>query len=221
MSDQVIENEELDEELETEDDEKTVEEFLDEIEPSAAVREWIVRDLHEGAPIYERMYVQRPLSYFGKIEIFGLLGATLDKAMKDGMSVDSVMEVGDVFSGQATNIDSFIGGIARLAMYAPDLLMELYCIALGVPRGEREWVKSVWERSAVEGGLSDDDGIMILQVFVQQNGEALRDFFTQKMPDAVKGLATVFMDKPKPSSPGGASQSSKRSKPTQRRTRSR
>ena len=214
MSDQVIENEEIEETVE---DGPSVESFLDEIEPKGAIREWVVRDISEGAPLYERMYVQRPLSYFGKIEIFGLLGATVDKAMKDGMSIDSVMQVGDVFSGQANNVDSFIGGIARLAMYAPELLMELYCIGLWVPRGERDWVKSIWERPEGQGGLNDQDGLEILAVFVQQNGEALRDFFTQKMPEAAKDLMEMFMPQPV----AAASPSSKRSKPTPRRTRSR
>jgi hypothetical protein len=214
MSDQVIENEDTEEVVE---DTASVEDFLDEITPKGAIREWIVRDISEGAPLYERMYVQRPLSYFGKIEVFGLLGATVDKAMKDGMSIDSVMQVGDVFAGQANNMDSFIGGIARLAMYAPELLMELYCIGLGVPRGEREWVKSVWERPAAEGGLNDEDGLEILALFVEQNGEALRDFFTQKMPDVAKDLMTMFTDQ----APAVASPSSKRSKPTRRNTRSR
>lgn len=218
MSDQVIENEEVEETKLEEDTE--VKDFLDEIQPRGAIREWIVRDISDGAPMYERMYVQRPLSYFGKIEVFGLLGATVDKAMKDGVSVDSVIQIGDVFAGQSSSIDSFIGGIARLAMYAPDLLMELYCIALAVPRGEREWVKSVWERPTTEGGLSDEDGLEVLQIFVEQNGEALRDFFTQKLPGVAKDLMEVFVDQPK-SAPAAASQSSKRSKPTQRRTRSR
>lgn len=219
MSDQVIEN---DEQVEDQiDPEKTVDDFLDQIQPKGAVREWIVRDLSEGAPLYERMYVQRPLSYFGKIEVFGLLGATIDKAMQDGLSVDSVMQMGDVFAGQSTSADAFLGGIARLAMYAPDLLMELYCISLAVPRGERDWVKSVWDRSVTDGGLSDDDGIAILQTFVEQNGEALRDFFTERIPGVVKELAGIFSPaEEKKSSRGGASRSSKPLKPTQRRTRS-
>lgn len=221
MSDQVIENEELDEEIDEDLEDKSVEEFLEEIQPGGPIREWVVRDMQEGAPIYERMYVQRPLSYFGKIEVFGLLGATIDKAMKDGMSVDSVMQVGDVFAGSSTSMDSFIGGIARLAMYAPELIMELYCISLAVPRGERDWVKSVWERPVVEGGLSDDDGIAILQTFVEQNGEALRDFFTQKMPGVAKDLAGMFVDQSQSKAQPAASRSSKRSKPTQRRTRNR
>lgn len=215
MSDQLTENEETVEEHET-----SVQDMLDEIAPTGAIREWIVRDLSEGAPMYERMYVQRPLSYFGKIEVFGLLGETIDKAMKDGMSVDSVLQVGDVFMGGGGSADGLIGGIARLAMYAPDLLMELYCISLAVPRGERDWVKSVWERSEAEGGLNDDDGLEILAVFVAQNGEALRDFFTQKMPGVAESLVTLFTGTENKPAPAAASRSSKRSKPTQRRTRS-
>lgn len=216
---QVVENDEANE---SEKDEEPEDNFIEAINPSGAIREWIVRDLQEGAPIYERLYVQRPLSYFGKIEVFGLLGSTVDRAMKDGMSVQSVLQVGDVFVGGSGSVDAFVGGIARLAMYAPELIMELYCISLAVPRGEREWVKSVWERPELEGGLGDDDGIEILQTFVQQNGEALRDFFTQRMPDAVKGLTEVFAD-PKERKTGRSekSPSSKPLKPTQRRTRSR
>lgn len=217
MSEQLTENEEVTAEEST----TNVADMLNEINPDGAIREWIVRDMSPGAPMYERLYTQRPLSYFGKIEIFGLLGETIDKAMKDGMSVDSVLQVGDVFAGGGGNTDNVISGIARLAMYAPELLMELYCISLAVPRGERDWVKSVWERPEAEGGLGDDDGLEILSVFVAQNGGALRDFFTQKMPGVAESLMTLFMGPAEADTvPAAASRSSKRSKPTQRRTRS-
>lgn len=205
MSDQAIADNPIEEAPEAD--------MLADIAPKHAGREWTVKDIDEAGFGLERTYTQRPLSYFGKIEVFGVLGGTIDRAMKEGMSVDSILEIGDAFSGNANNLDGFIGSMARLAMYAPELIMDIYCVALAIPRGERDWVKSVWERPVEDGGLSDDDGLEVLEVFIAQNAEALRSFFGQKMVGAAKQMAAMI------SGPVAESPSSKRSKPTPRRTR--
>lgn len=155
---------------------------------------------------------QRPLSFFGKIELFGVLGSAVEKAIKNGgVSISEFLGDGPATLDRVSEADSFIAAIARLAQEAPDFLSDLYVIALSVPKGEREFVKAVMELHADDGGLSDEDGMKILNTFIDQNWEALRDFFAlQLMP-----LVTKLMN----SQPDQESESSKPSKATARTTR--
>lgn len=129
-------------------------------------------------------FTQRPLSFFGKIEVFGALGGAVEKALQGGLSLGEILEdVPDSKSSvsEFAEADQFIKSIARLVQYAPDFLKELYVISLGVPSGERDYVKMIMELPEDEGGLSDDQGIQILETFVSQNWDVLLDFFTKKI----------------------------------------
>jgi hypothetical protein len=43
-----------------------------------------------------------------------------------------------------------------------------------------------------QGGLSDDDGLMILQTFFDQNTEAMESFFAQKIPALFKRASKLL-----------------------------
>lgn len=164
----------------------------------------------------EVSYVQKPLSFFGKIEVFSVLGSALDKAMSgpDGLTLNDVFEgptEGGISAQRFRDADTFVKGVAKLVQYAPDLLEDLYTIFLGVPRGERELVKFVMVRPADEGGLSDEDGLGILDTFVDQNWDVMLDFFTSRVMPLVNKVSTKVQE----------SQPSKPSKNTPRTTRKR
>jgi hypothetical protein len=178
--------------------------------PSAEVRTIVL-----GKDSYEVSFLQKPLSFFGKLEVFSVLGAALDKAMSgpDGLTL------GELFDGPASmgkelnkqnfrDADTFVKGVAKLVQYAPDLLADLYLIFLSVPRGERGIVKEMMERPADEGGLSDEDGLGILETFVDQNWDVMLDFFTSKILPLVNKINTKVQE----------SQPSKPSKTTRRTT---
>lgn len=171
------------------------------LEPDYSVRYQVI-----GKDEHIHTFAQRPLSFFGKIELFSLLGGTIDEAMKEGD-----ISVADFFPGDRSleEADTFIQAIARLVEIAPDFLKDLYCIALGVPKGERQYIKALMEAPSEDGGLSDEDGIDILDTFVEQNWEAMQDFFFQK-------VTPLFQ---KVSSKAQGTASSKPSKATPRRTR--
>lgn len=133
-------------------------------------------------------YVQKPLSFFGKIELFGLLGQTVDKALSGGLTVADVLD--EIPENGADNSEDFIRTIAKLVTYAPDFLLDLYVIALGVPKGDRQYVKTVFELQEDEGGLSDDQGIQILETFVDQNWKLLVDFFTERIVPMFNKMTT-------------------------------
>lgn len=131
---------------------------------------------------------QKPLSFFGKMELMAVLGNALEHALSEGgASVTDLLSgmPGDRSENLSLNdfrdADAFVKGIAKLIQYTPDLMGDLYCVALGIPRGQREYVKGVMELHESEGGLSDDQGIEIFDTFIEQNWQVLVDFFKQKI----------------------------------------
>lgn len=146
---------------------------------------------------------QKPLSFFGKMEVFSVLGNALDKAMSgpDGISLSELLDGPRPVNGQlsASNFqdaDAFVRAITKLVQYAPELLLDLYVIVLGVPRGERDYVKDVMEEPEDRGGLSDEDGLGIIETFIDQNWDVMVDFFSvriqpliQKVSNKVQGSA--------------------------------
>lgn len=163
-------------------------EEMEQIVPNKANMTWTV-----GKGQNEKKYVQRPLSYFGKMEFFALLGGAIDQMMQgeEGMTVTGMMHsigqrpgaTGGTFSiNDFRDADVFIQAISKVLQYAPDFLEESYCIWLGVPRGERDLAKYLMSLPEDEGGLSDDDGLMIVQTFLDQNVTAIESFFTERLP---------------------------------------
>jgi hypothetical protein len=79
----------------------------------------------------------------------------------------------------------------ELIGYAPDFLSDFYAIALDVPMGgERNWFKDVIEQpyrpSDDRWGMSEDMGIEIIEIFIDQNYEDIRRFFTERLPRIAK-----------------------------------
>lgn len=195
-----------------ENDTQTPEETLEVLEPQATVYEWTLGVGNEAVT-----FTQRPLSYFGKLEFISKLAQALDLAMRE-ISLD------DIFAGtsirtpdgrinmQATSeATQFLKVIAKVMTYAPDLLKDMYCIWLAIPRTDREWAKFCMEQPKDLGGFDDEDGFKIIDVFIDQNGEVLAGFFE----DRIKPLAS------KARASYEASQSSRHSKDTQQNTRKR
>lgn len=155
---------------------------IDILEPAVDARAQIIRGKDpRGNPI-EKTYVQKPLSYFGKMQFFALVGDSIDAAMEgeDGLTVNSMLDTitgapNDLSAESLTDVDAFARGIAKLLKYVPDLLIDSYCIWLNIPYEERAWARV--SMTDAETGLSDKDGMEILATFVDQNAEAIRDFF--------------------------------------------
>ena len=156
---------------------------LEILEPSVAERPQAI-----GLEDNVRVYVQRPLSFFGKMDLFSVLGRALDRAMSgpDGIQVAALLEDVPVRDGELAvedlrDADAFVRGIAKLISYAPEILGDLYCVILDVPKGERDVAKAVMAQHESRGGLTDKDGVDILDTFMKQNWEVLRDFFKEQI----------------------------------------
>lgn len=182
---------------------------LDKIVPQAQPKKITFSD-----GVNEVTYIQKPLGFFQKLELFSYLGDAVDQATsgEDGLSISSVLGGGPI--GQSANefdADTFIQGIAKVAKYVPDVLQQSFCILLDVPKVDRKTIIDLMSRPSGEGGLSDDQALEIIETFFDQNAEEVKSFFTDKLQRLSKRWRETFSQESKASS--------KRSKTTRRTTR--
>lgn len=155
------------------------EDILDILIPKAEPKTWVI-----GKGDYERTYIQKPLSFIAKMQWFSLVGDVLDKALSgpDGMSLGNLFSApggGSLAPSDFREADTFVQAVGKLLAVAPDFLVNSYCIWLNVPDYERPVVAEIMMLPADEGGLSDEQGIEIIEVFIDQNYEALDTFFRE------------------------------------------
>ena len=174
---------EPEQEQEPESEQEQVErDVLDTIVPKSEPRVWTL-----GPDEISRTYVQKPLSFIAKMQWFSLVGDVLDKALsgQDGMSLNSLFSTptrgGELRVQDFRDADTFVQAIGKLLAAAPDFLVDSYIIWLNVPDYDRDIVREILKLPPDEGGLSDDQGIEMIEVFLDQNYEALADFFSQRI----------------------------------------
>jgi len=101
------------------------------------------------------------------------------------MSLNSLFDApgqpGSLSMADFRDADTFVQAVGKLLVHAPKFLTDSYCIWLNVPDFQRDLVTRVWTLPESEGGLSDDDGIEIIEIFIDQNYEALDAFFREKL----------------------------------------
>lgn len=144
----------------------------------------------------ELTYIQRPLGWLAKLEFFSIVGRIVDQMMSgpDGITVNTLvntMRGPRERSGQLTmqdfmDADSLVQGLSRIIGYSPDVVEDLYCLWLSVPRGEYELAKEYMRMPPEKGGLRDEDGIQIIETFIDQNAKAIEELFREALPGFVK-----------------------------------
>lgn len=154
-----------------------------------------------GPPGNQMEFVQKPLSFFQKLEVFSILGSALDKAMAgpDGLTVSDLFDGPSSLGEELTennfkDADTFVRAISKLVQFAPDLLSQLFLVVLSVPRGARTSVKIVMELPPDEGGLSDDQGFGILNTFIDQNWDVMVDFFKARIVPLINKLSNKVQE---------------------------
>jgi hypothetical protein len=170
---------------------------LTKVEP----KRWLIGKPPErgGTEDLYSVYIQHKLGYMARMRFFALVGNTIADAIKAGGSI-SFGGSSDIFSGggslrsraaQLSTEDfadaaSFMALALQLIAFAPDFLLDCYVIILDVPAAERTWAKMVFEQpydpDNDHWGLSEDTGLEIIEVFIDQNYEDIRDFFVVKLP---------------------------------------
>ena len=132
----------------------------------------------------DRVYTQRPLSYFGKISFFGLVGETFEEILDgpDGVNLDSIFgdvapnSVDDFRASELGELSTFVSAVAKIARYAPDFVKDAYLIILNVPHNEKAFAREALD------SIDDDTGEDILVTFIDQNVKELESFFTERLP---------------------------------------
>ena len=157
---------------------------VDILVPKKEPKAWTI-----GAGDYQRTYVQRPLSFIAKMQWFSLVGEVLDKALSgpNKMSMNSLLtgapttRSGTLSVADFTDADTFVQALGKLLSHAPDFLLDSYVIWLGVPDTEKSLAKQIFSLPEEDGGLSDEQGIEIIEIFIDQNYDALDAFFRKRI----------------------------------------
>ena len=178
------------------------EEAMEILEPLVEAKRWVIgKPPEEGGKSTEYgVYTQMPLGYMARNRMFSLIGRTMSAAIKaTGGSVGGMEDVFGAGGGTLVERGRRLGSrdfqdasqFFTLAMelvgYAPDFLADFYAIALDIPvGGERAWFREVIEQpyrpDDDKWGLSEDDGIEMIEIFIDQNYEDIRRFFTERLP---------------------------------------
>ena len=165
------------------------EDVIDILVPKATPKTWKI-----GPEEYAREYVQKPLSFIAKMQWFSLVGDVLDKALSgpDGITLNNLFSApgrsGQMSMDDFRDADTFIQAIGKLLAVAPDFLVKSYCIWLNVPDYERDLAAEMMKLPPDEGGLSDEQGIEIIEIFIDQNYEALDIFFRERLGNLQKRI---------------------------------
>lgn len=170
--------------------EETLEAF--ELDDLSAPKEWRFEMPVEGQRV-ERVYVQRQLGIVAKLEFFSHVTGTVEEILKgsgDGnVSMEGLQELlgANDMAGMADTVKDVAGVlevVLRVSQHAPDFLLKCWTIWLQVPPAERPWAEAAMSQPEDEGGLSDDEGFEMIEIFFDQNGRAMRDFFVLRLAQA-------------------------------------
>jgi hypothetical protein len=177
---------------------------LDKLEPMVEVVSYTLGKPPEkgGEKNEYSIYVQQPLGYIATLRFYGLVGKTVAEAVKAG----GVVDLGDAFNNSGNgnlqerakqimeqsfnDAGSFAALLFQLVAYSPDFILEFYCMALDVPIAERRWAKAVMEQphrpDQNKWGLTRKQGQDIIERFIDQNYDEVRDFFADIVNNVAK-----------------------------------
>lgn len=158
--------------------------------------------------LVDHVYMQKGLSFFGKIELYGLLGQAVRVVLEGdnplgvsslvGMAQDPRQVINDIVGelpGAATipgkepsseaemEAGKILAAFAQVVSLAPELVPQAYCIALAIPKTHRVWATE-WAFSNMEDGMGTD----ILHTFIAQNWSAMESFFKLEVPKIVRRI---------------------------------
>lgn len=127
------------------------------------------------------VFVQKPLSFFGKVEFFSIAGKAIESILKDGTTIAELfdgpaLDTSAPLANAASDADVYVRAFSRVVQNAPEILSDLYCVILRVPRGQREYIAP-----RIEEELTDDQAADILDTFIDQNWEVMVSFFKERI----------------------------------------
>lgn len=160
--------------------------------------------------LVERTYVQKGIPWFGKIELYGILGQAVKVVLEGdnplgvgsllGIAKDPQQMISDLVGnlpgaesipGQEGETDAememeagkMLAALAQVVSMAPQLLEQAYCIALSIPKTHR-----VWAIEWAFPNMDDEMGKDILHTFIAQNWGVLEDFFAHEIKKIIRRI---------------------------------
>lgn len=159
-----------------------------------------------GEDDYKRTYTQKKLSFYNQLRWGSLVGDVLDRTLSSGeASIDQIL--GTTTIGDLRQADSFVAMIGKLSQQAPSFMLDSWVIWLNVPEGDEGWVREVLKEE-----IDNTTALELIEIFVDQNIEAIDSFFRNDLPKTVKRVQARLQK-----SPSASSKRSKSTRPTIRR----
>ena len=164
----------------------------------------VVEILEPSAEVYtvvlgENTYIQSPLTFFRKIELFSVLADAIDKALAEGAIISEFLDEIPGSTSDLKEADVFVKAIVKIVRFAPDILSDIFCISLNIKKYERGEVKELLQE------IEDEQAMDILNHFVDQNWDAMMDFFSKQMSPLVAKVSEKVQSRSTSSKPSKAS----------------
>jgi hypothetical protein len=162
------------------------EQYVQELRP-LNVREWMLPGwANQDGPI---PIVQDPLTFFEKTEFVGLIAKVIDRAFTNGMNLTAIagslnidpetvtgLRAGSFSVADLPAAEEIVRVFVKLFSEAPELLEDLYMIALSFPPSLRGTHERPGRARVAIRGMDDEMGFGVMETFVEQNASALAAF---------------------------------------------
>ena len=182
----------------------SIEEQIETLVPQTEAKIWIIGKPAElgGEDNEWERYIQRKLGFIEMQRFFALCSRSLLRAVKEGGD-DAVNEIGGLMGGgdiramtaqlrqqDFNEAKSFMSMAFALISYVPDFLTDVYVLILRVPDTQQYWfrqtIEKPWDPDNDDYGLSQAAGREMIERFLDQNYEDIRDFFGREIPSLAK-----------------------------------
>jgi hypothetical protein len=196
---------------------------------------WVIGYDPAGDPITIRSeYIQAPLGLFpaqefqtmltriAKDTLQGKYGVNVGQLLSRGGQIRASMpseineeSINDLIGGENIKV---IEAFLELIELVPELLKDCIALSLGVRSDKREEFKQCISAPTHEGGLTIDQGVDIIKVFIRQNGGPIKRFLESQIKEIGEEIARAIEDPKaaqKRAATDGGTQSSTTSVPTQ------
>ena len=120
--------------------------------------------------------IGREIRNFVKGEYGIKLGELMGPAMRQRIQAPEKLDEGEVNRVVDEN-EGLIQAIVEAIQKIPDLELEIIGLSLGVRPGQMAWFKAAVSEPPHRGGLTIEEGFILLTTFVRQNHAAVRRFF--------------------------------------------
>lgn len=136
---------------------------------------------------------QRPLSTLNSMVFFGMFADALLNAMESGASqLDDILGNFNIRGSKGFNLNNiddmgeWLLVLLRLVKVAPNFVADSFVMWLEVPADKERWFRQIifmrYDPEEEEWGPTQDKIIELFEIFLEQNYDEVRSFFTEKLP---------------------------------------